>query len=391
MLPELKRRSTKSARVAGFEESGEGGGRVRVRKTRSGVVTAGINGVPLDEPSCDGATAPGLGDGTRAVLNAAALQKLSMVEATGQGQKLRVYNGRLLRGLDPAILDGVSSADVSYIADAAGEYGSMRGRGRSGRGRGGARARVPALFDRASDRGAERGGKDGEVGEGGEGGEGGRTELVPPSRADAVATADALRRGLDGLGARASVDEELALWDTAFAQAAAQVFVQCAERGRLLEAIRRRYAEVCTSLVSAARATPAGASASALAALLAPASAPCSSTSSSTSRTALRLTRAGYASQREAHAAAAARVASEARAAAEASSREASARVEAEAASARASVLAAQLREARARLTALEASGGHSLARLDYGLTKHCHCGQRRCRGCGWVKRKRSG
>ena len=64
----------------------------------------------------------GVGDAASVMLNAAALQTLSMKQAGADGiPDYRVYRGRIITN-NPSnrqLLQGVSSNDVSYIADAA--------------------------------------------------------------------------------------------------------------------------------------------------------------------------------------------------------------------------------------------------------------------------------
>ena len=234
------------------------------------------------------AAASGVGDVVRTALNAAALQTLSMKQATGHANKhVRVYRGNLIYNIDPVIINGARSHDVSYIAD-------TRGHGNSGYHPG---TGVGAGVGGAGVGGAGVGG----AGVGGAGSPTGsccgsptvasaaapstrmrphpptaaapvgaaarvprrtidddppspplpaaRAEVVPASRADAVALADTLRLALLELPTDVDESTELALWDAAFSEVVRQVWVHCNERGQLLEAIRRRYSEISSRLI----------------------------------------------------------------------------------------------------------------------------------------------
>ena len=66
---------------------------------------------------------PAIGDGAHTALNAAALQRLSLKQHSKHAG-VRVYRGNLVNNSDGAILDGVRSVDVSYIADTRGHGSS---------------------------------------------------------------------------------------------------------------------------------------------------------------------------------------------------------------------------------------------------------------------------
>ena len=66
---------------------------------------------------------PTIGDGAHTALNAAALQRLSLKQHSKHAG-VRVYRGNLVNNSDGAILDGVRSVDVSYIADTRGHGSS---------------------------------------------------------------------------------------------------------------------------------------------------------------------------------------------------------------------------------------------------------------------------
>ena len=86
------------------------------RRTRSTWLIDGLDGAPPPEPmpapASDVITSPPVGDAAKLALNAAALQKTSMRAGT-----VRVYKGRLLQPREQALINGIHSADVSYIED----------------------------------------------------------------------------------------------------------------------------------------------------------------------------------------------------------------------------------------------------------------------------------
>ena len=267
---------------------------------------------------------PTIGDGAHTALNAAALQRLSLKQHSKHAG-VRVYRGNLVNNSDGAILDGVRSVDVSYIADTRGHGSSTAAAMVVGIGGAGAAtaavdpasaaaaslrmrpqpptaARVPhsARYFSGSDESpvkpvagalnaakpaatassAAKSASDaltklaavhsamesskaaaaGAVEPWSRGvnihavvepsaakaavGASSRTEIVPASRADTVATADQLRLGLLGLPRGADLEAEVLLWDAAFGDVVRQVWVHCNERGLLLGAIRTRYAEI---------------------------------------------------------------------------------------------------------------------------------------------------
>ncbi len=289
----------------------------RPKRTRSTVMRAGINNEPLQAPEAPAAgpsegPLPAIGNGARTALNAAALQTLSMKQAMGQQHSkyagVRVYRGNLLHDRDPVILDGVRSADVSYIADTRGHGSSMATAGSVAGGPGapagagtaaaaGAGLRMrpqPPTVALTRPSGGRRlsggllGAEEPSTAEAATGAPvaSSRAEVLPASRAEAVATADQLRLGLLGLPAGADVEAELQLWDAAFGDAVRQVrpqrharavlraealtrtaparltsspahphpaprqvWVHCNERGQLLGAIRARYADITSRLL----------------------------------------------------------------------------------------------------------------------------------------------
>ena len=155
-------------------------------------------------------------------LNAAALQALRV----GTSPSYRVHQGRIVWSKQAVQLDGVHSSDVSYLADRAGHGLSSRASRPMSRNHHFSPRRV------AADVALEG-------------------LVVPASRADAVATADRLRRELEGINPTdADPRRELELWDAAFADVCSQVHVHCSERGSLLDAIRSRYAELLERLLT---------------------------------------------------------------------------------------------------------------------------------------------
>ena len=162
-----------------------------------------------DAPSTKVTPRSGVGDAASAALNAAALQTLSR-----QGRpdhEYRVYRGRIVPTQQRRVLNGVASHDISYIADDRTRPGA------------GARARVPsdvggrggslspppadpisqALVQPVSGRRARAKAPS-------------EALPVPSSRAEAVAAADQLRRGLDELSNNGSLEEEMDLWKVRF-------------------------------------------------------------------------------------------------------------------------------------------------------------------------------
>ena len=200
------------------------------RRTRSTWLIDGLDGAPPPEPmpapASDVITSPPVGDAAKLALNAAALQKTSMRAGT-----VRVYKGRLLQPREQALINGIHSADVSYIEDRRGHGRSTIRAERSGA----ARARGPAASEPSSPHGTGRASAD-------------EAARQPASRADVVAVADHLRLALLELPASAPLEKELDMWDAAFAEVVRQVYVHCNERGQLLEAIRKRYGEVVERL-----------------------------------------------------------------------------------------------------------------------------------------------
>ena len=145
------------------------------------------------------------GDASRAALNAAALQTLSMSKVTQDPVKpmMYVHRGHLYYHKPAAILAGVKSQDTSYLADTAHHGGSsapvlprLHHKGSSvGLGADGAEPK-DALWPskRESRRSIEESA-------------GGFVPPIPSSRAEAVATADQLRRALSVLRPDSDVTE----------------------------------------------------------------------------------------------------------------------------------------------------------------------------------------
>lgn len=245
MLPELP--SSKAAVGFDFDPSSYSAP-VRPRRTRSRAIASGIQGEGLPEdPSSKAAVAmPSLGDGTRMALNAAALQTLSMKQATGlqseAAPSVRVFRGNLLPQRDPVILDGVKSADVSYIADTRGHGGSNHKRATKP-------ADKPAAGGRMRPHPPPGPRKHREEPPHAESAPNSARDVAPSSRAEAVATADQLRRALLDLPSKTNFEDEVALWDAALGEVVRQVYVHCNERGQLLGAIRNRYGEITQRLM----------------------------------------------------------------------------------------------------------------------------------------------
>ena len=203
-------------------------------------------------------------DVATAALHSAAFQKLH--EGTsGTFTTFRVAAGGQLKEIvKREKLDGHRSSDISYHADRLGHgLNSPTLLGRSP-------PRTPLLS-------AERQPADPLLTSLGSPSAGGRppsrmpsssATAVPSNRAEAVATADRLRRGLDDLAADADIAEDIPLWDAALADVVAQVQVHCLERGQLLESIRQHHKLVFNKLLEQRDAEMAGLSAQAKAELV---------------------------------------------------------------------------------------------------------------------------
>lgn len=149
---------------------------------------------------------PRVGDPAMAALNAAAFQML----ATSGTQTYRLHQGRMMWQQRPPMLDGIKSQDLSYYADRVGHGQLSRELVAPRTPRAPLSPPPPAdpIFPRVQTSSPRsRNAKDG---------------ALPCSRAEAIATADKLRRGLEGLDAEAALAEEIALWDEAFGEVVSQ-------------------------------------------------------------------------------------------------------------------------------------------------------------------------
>lgn len=170
-----------------------------ITKSRTTALSHGIQGAgfPGDKLLVSEASAVAVGETTQVNLNAAALQTLSMAQAAGaeHRESLRTYRGQLFNHIaDSMILDGVRSADVSYLADTRVRRSGAERHGacRSGK----VRPQPPAAVDPR--RGHANLSAEASL-------FASHGDAHPSSRAKAVATADHLRRALLELPSQATV------------------------------------------------------------------------------------------------------------------------------------------------------------------------------------------